>query len=369
MALILFVVFVALAFEYINGFHDSANAIATSVSTRVLTPRQAIVLSTAFNLVGALVGTAVAKTIGNGLIDTGFVTIPTIMGALFGAIGWNLLTWWLGLPSSSSHALVGGLCGSVLASSRGNWHAIIWWKHTKIDPVTHQLIDIPFLKTEGLLPKVVFPMVAAPICGILLGFIVMAILYITLRNWKPRTVNRLFGKTQLLSAAWMSFSHGTNDAQKTMGIIALILFTATTKTSGFENLPEWLSFLHTPTFEVHLWIKVLCALTMAAGTAAGGWRIIKTLGNHLVKLQPVHGFAAQSTAAAIIEGATHWGIPLSTTHVISSSIMGVGSAKRFNAVKWTVVERMIWAWLLTLPISGLLAFALVRFLELLHLMK
>lgn len=360
MAFIFFVIFVALAFEYINGFHDTANAIATTVSTKVLTPRQAIVLSTAFNLVGALVGTAVATTIGKGLIDTEFVTISTIMGALFGAIIWNLLTWWLGLPSSSSHALVGGLCGSALASSGGNWHAIIWWKHTTIDPLTQQIVELPFLKSGGLLPKVIFPMVAAPVCGILLGFIFMAILYIVLRNWKPRTVNRLFGKTQLLSAAWMSFSHGTNDAQKTMGIIALILFTATTKTKGFDHLPEWLSFLHTPKFEVHLWIKVLCALTMAAGTAAGGWRIIKTLGNHLVKLQPVHGFTAQSTAAGIIEVATHWGIPLSTTHVISSSIMGVGAAKRFNAVKWTVVEKMVWAWVLTLPVSGLLAYGLAR---------
>jgi PiT family inorganic phosphate transporter len=176
-------------------------------------------------------------------------------------------------------------------------------------------------------------------------------------------VNRIFGKAQLLSAAWMSFSHGTNDAQKTMGIIALTLFTATTKSDAFKALPSWLDFLHAPTFEIPIWVKFVCAITMAAGTAAGGWRIIKTMGHKLVKLQPVHGFAAQSTAAAIIEAATHWGIPLSTTHVISGSIMGVGATKRLNAVKWGVAGRMIWAWVLTLPITAGLAYLFVRTLH------
>lgn len=171
-------------------------------------------------------------------------------------------------------------------------------------------------------------------------------------------VNRIFGKTQLLSAAWMSFSHGTNDAQKTMGIIALTLFTATAKTDAFVGLPDWLSFMHTPKFDIHVWVKVMCAVTMAAGTAAGGWRIIRTISRQMVRMQPIHGFGAQTTAAAVIEMATHFGIPLSTTHVITSSVMGVGATKRLNAVKWTVVERMVWAWVMTIPITAALAYGI-----------
>jgi inorganic phosphate transporter, PiT family len=352
MTLIFTVVFIALAFEYINGFHDTANAIATSVSTRVLTPRQAIVLSTVFNLIGALAGTAVAKTIGKGLVDTDLITLNTIMCALLGGIIWNLLTWWIGLPSSSSHALIGGLCGAALASAGGKWSVIHW---NVFDPVKHEW--------TGLWPKVIIPMITAPLAGIVVGFLMMGILLFAFRQARPWMVNRIFGKAQLLSAAWMSFSHGTNDAQKTMGIIALTLFTATTKSDAFQNLPRWLDFLHAPTFDIPVWVKVVCAITMAAGTAAGGWRIIKTMGHKLVKLQPVHGFAAQTTAAAIIETATHWGIPLSTTHVISGSIMGVGATKRFNAVKWGVAGRMIWAWVLTLPITAAMAYLLVRLLH------
>ena len=349
MTLIFSVILVALVFEYINGFHDTANAIATSVSTKVLTPRQAILLSTVFNLIGALAGTAVAKTIGKGLIETQYITLTTIMCALIGAIIWNLLTWWIGLPSSSSHALVGGLCGAALASSDTNWAVLRW-----------AVFNTEKHEWEGLLPKVVIPMIAAPVIGLLVGFIVMGLLLLLLRNWRPHTVNVFFGKAQLLSAAWMSFSHGTNDAQKTMGIIALTLFTATTKTNAFDHLPAWLAFLHTPKFDIASWIKFVCALTMAAGTAAGGWRIIKTLGNKLVKMQPVHGFAAQTTAAAIIESATHWGIPLSTTHVITSAILGVGATKRFSAVKWRVMLRIVYAWILTLPVTALLAYLITR---------
>jgi PiT family inorganic phosphate transporter len=220
--------------------------------------------------------------------------------------------------------------------------------------------DVAKHEWAGLLPKVVIPMIAAPIIGLVVGFIVMGVLLVLLRSWKPRTVNVFFGKAQLLSAAWMSFSHGTNDAQKTMGVIALTLFTATTKTHAFDNLPGWLSFLHTDKFDIHAWVKVVCALTMAAGTAAGGWRIIKTLGNKLVKMQPVHGFAAQTTAAMVIEVATHWGIPLSTTHVITSSVIGVGATKRFNAVKWPMMLRIVWAWVLTLPITALLGYVITR---------
>jgi PiT family inorganic phosphate transporter len=345
--LVFIVLLAALAFEYINGFHDAANAIATSVSTKVLTPRQAIALAAVFNLIGALSGTAVAKTIGAGLVDTGAVTLLTVLAALIGAIIWNLFTWWLGLPSSSSHALIGGLCGSALASA-GSWSVIKWsvWNEAKH---VH----------DGLWPKVVIPMVTSPVCGFIGGALLMLLLTILLRSWRPLMVNRVFGKLQLLSASWMGFSHGSNDAQKTMGIIALTTFTAT-KSGVLEDLPGWLAFLHTPEFKVHPWVMVVCALTMAAGTAAGGWRIIRTLGHKMVKLQPIHGFAAETTAATIIEIASRFGIPLSTTHVISTSIMGVGATKRLSAVKWGIVQRIVWAWVLTIPVTGLIGYYCVR---------
>ncbi len=342
--LVLFVIVVALTFEFINGFHDTANAIATSVGTKVLTPTQAIILSTIGNLVGALVGTEVAKTVGQGLVETSLININTVLCALLAAIIWNLITWSVGLPSSSSHALFGGLCGAALASAHGNW-AVILWSH-------------------GLWPKVVRPMFLAPLCGILIGFAVMSLLMLLFRGVRPRLVNLIFGKAQLASAAWMSYSHGTNDAQKTMGIIALTLFTASTTTDAFANVPDWLEFLHTPQFKIAFWVKVVCALAMAGGTAAGGWRIIRTISKHMVRLQPVHGFGAQTTAAAVIEIATHYGIPLSTPHVISGSVMGVGATKRLNAVKWTVVERMMWAWVMTLPITAGLGYAIMRGLQL-----
>jgi PiT family inorganic phosphate transporter len=267
------------------------------------------------------------------------INLTTIFCALLGAIVWNLITWYVGLPSSSSHALVGGLCGAALASSHMNWNVIKW--------------------THGIWPKIVKPMVAAPVVGVLLGFLVMFLLMVLLRPLRARLVNLIFGKAQLLSAAWMSFSHGTNDAQKTMGIIALTLFTASTKTDAFTSLPSWLDFFHTPQFEIAVWVKCVCAVTMAAGTAMGGWRIIRTIGKHMVRLQPIHGFSAQTTAAAIIELATHWGIPLSTTHIISGSVMGVGATKRLNAVKWTIVERMVWAWIMTIPITAISGYAIM----------
>ncbi len=342
--LILFVLLIALAFEYINGFHDTANSIATTVSTKVLTPRQAIAMATFFNLVGALAGVSVATTIGKGLVDTHFVGIDTILSALIGAIIWNLLTWWLGLPSSSSHALIGALCGATLASAHGNWSVIRW---AVPNPATGH--------AEGLWPKVVFPMFASPAVGFIGGALLMGLLVVLLHKLRPQLINKIFSKAQLLSAAWIGFSHGTNDAQKTMGIIALILFTAT-RDGTFAQLPSWLHFLHTPEFSVALWVKVACALTMAAGTAAGGWRIIRTMGHKIVRMQPIHGFAAQTTAAAVIQIATHWGIPLSTTHVISTSIMGVGTIKRMSAVKWGVVGRIVWAWVLTIPVTAILAY-------------
>src|SRR6184192_597481 len=334
------VVVAAVIFEYSNGFHDAANAIATVVSTRVLTPRQAIAMAAFFNLTGALFGGAVASTIGKGLVDTDIVTMTTVLCAVIAAFAWNIATWWLGLPSSSSHALIGGLCGAALASARNDWSVIKW--------------------NEGVWPKVVLPMIASPVAGFVFGALFMFLLLIAVHRFTPQFVHNLFGKMQLLSAAWMAHSHGTNDAQKTMGIITLALFTGT-KAGNFDRVPPWLGFLHTPVFgAVPIWVKVLCALTMAAGTAAGGWRIIRTLGHKMVKLQPVHGFAAETTAALIIQAASIYGIPLSTTHVITTSIMGVGAVKRFSGVKWTVVERIIWAWLFTLPASGLVGYALER---------
>ncbi|MDD3180174.1 MAG: inorganic phosphate transporter [Opitutaceae bacterium] len=352
MTIFLLVLLAALAFEYINGFHDAANAIATVVSTKVLTPRQAIALAALCNLIGAFIGTQVAKTIGKGLIDTSAINMTTVLAALLGAIIWNLLTWWLGLPSSSSHALIGGLCGAALATANGNWSVLKW----SIGDVTEGTAD-------GLWPKVVLPMFTSPAIGFVLGAILMLSLYVLLRKARPYTVNGVFGRLQLVSAAGMGLSHGSNDAQKTMGIIALALFTGT-QNHSFDNLPAWLGFLRTPEFkEIPTWVVIACAMTMAAGTAGGGWRIIRTMGHKMVKLQPVHGFAAETTAGLIIFGASHFGVPLSTTHIISTSIMGVGATKRLSAVKWGIVERIVWAWVLTLPVTGLLGFLITLGLQ------
>ena len=382
MLLILLVIFIALVFTYINGFHDTANSIATVVSTKVLTPRQAIVLAAFSNLIGAFFGTAVAATIASGLVDAQVATMPVVCCALLAAIVWSLLTWWFGLPSSSSHALIGGLCGAVLAAS-GKWSSIIW----SIPDKEH------WWKSKGILWKVIFPMVTSPLAGFIGGFLLMGLLYFLLRNWRPVTVNRTFGKLQLVSASYMGFAHGTNDAQKTMGIITLALVVAT-KTGLLLSAPAWLAWLQTPEGTpagylspvawviTHLpawmqfgyqpppldakaqfipaWITVLCALTMCAGTAAGGWRIIKTLGHKMVKLHPVHGFAAEATGATVLFTAAHFGMPVSTTHAITTSIMGVGCAKGFNALKLSVVERILWAWVLTLPASAAVAYALVK---------
>jgi PiT family inorganic phosphate transporter len=359
MMLIFSVILIALVFEYINGFHDTANSIATIVATKVLTPRQAVVMAAATNLLGALWGTAVAKTIASGLVDPKIASQQVLICALLGAIVWNLITWYAGLPSSSSHALVGGLVGAAIAAA-GDLSVIIWSQHDSAH----------WYPNKGLLWKVIIPMFASPMSGFVLGFFVMGLLYALLRNWTPRAVNSVFGKAQLVSAASMGFMHGTNDAQKTMGIIALALASGTAE-GRLANLPQWLSFLQVPTPEsghdltIAMWIKVTCALVMAAGTAAGGWRIIKTLGHKLVRLQPVNGFAAESSSAAIIGLASHFGIPVSTTHNVSAAIMGVGAAKRFNALKWTIVERMVWAWLLTIPISAAIAYSLMRLLQIL----
>ena len=371
LTLVLVVVLAALIFEYINGFHDTANSIATVVATKVLSPMQAVAMAAITNLLGALWGTAVAKTIASGLLDTGVVQVTSqlILCALLGAIVWNLITWWRGLPSSSSHALIGGLCGAAVAAASNNFDAVIW----------SQPGD-PWYKSAGVLWKVIVPMFSSPLLGFASGFLVMGLLFAIIsgmaasggllaRLARPRWVNAFFGKAQLASAAGMGFAHGMNDAQKTMGIIALALVGA--QSAGtLDNLPSWLAFLH-PSREalenndIDTWIKLTCALVMAAGTAAGGWRIIKTLGHKLVKLHPINGFAAETSAAAVIMTASSLGIPVSTTHNISSAIMGVGTAKRFNAIKWTVVEKMIWAWILTIPAAGGIAYL---FFELLVLM-
>jgi len=355
MLLIFTVILVALIFTYINGFHDTANSIATVVSTKVLTPRQAVMLAAVTNLIGAFCGTAVAATIASGLVDAHIATMPVVCCALLAGIAWNLITWWSGLPSSSSHALVGGLCGAVLAASSNHWSSIIW----SIPGKEH------WWQGKGILWKVIVPMVTSPLVGFIGGFLLMAILYFSLRNWKPASVNRLFGKFQLCSSAYMGFAHGTNDAQKTMGLIALALMTATTA-GKFDDLPTWLAFLKTAApvdgkpLQIAAWIKILCALTMCAGTAVGGWRIIRTLGHKMVKLHPVHGFAAEATGASVLFAAAHFGMPVSTTHAITTSIMGVGCAKSFNALKLTVVERILWAWVMTLPASAAIAYALVN---------
>ncbi len=352
MTIFLIVLLSALVFEYINGFHDAANAIATVVSTKVLTPRQAIALAAIFNLIGALMGTAVASTIGKGLVDTSVVTMVTIFAGLTGAIVWNLLTWWLGLPSSSSHALIGGLCGAAIASADGNWN-VLHWATTDAKGAA-----------AGLWPKVVLPMLTSPLIGFFGGALLMFLLTMLIHRLRPRVVNGIFGRLQLVSAGFMAHSHGSNDAQKTMGIIALALFTGT-KSGAFADLPPWLAFLRTPEFVVDKWVVATCAVVMAAGTAAGGWRIIRTMGHKMVKLQPVHGFAAETTAAMVIHFASTLGIPLSTTHAISTSIMGVGAAKRFGAVKWGVVERIVWAWIFTLPACGAIGYATERICSLL----
>src|SRR5579875_3119763 len=355
------VIVIALVFNYINGFHDTANSIATVVATKVLSPGQAVLLAAVTNLVGALAGTAVAKTIASGLIDAGVVQVGAEV--LMCAIVWNLITWWWGLPSSSSHALIGGLCGAAYAASGNDIGAIIWAGDAR-----------HWWRGSGVIPKVIVPMVASPAAGFVLGIAVMGLLLALFAFFANRTgfirrfgrtpfVNAFFGKAQLLSAAAMGVSHGMNDAQKTMGIIALALAGATAA-HHFDHLPAWLHFLRVPTvagsFSIPVWVKVLCALVMAAGTAGGGWRIIKTLGHKMVKLHPINGFAAETSSAAVIIFASVFGLPVSTTHVVSASIMGVGASKRFNAVRWTVVERMVWSWLLTLPVSAVFAWALVE---------
>lgn len=326
------VVVLALGFDFINGFHDTANSIATTVSTRVLTPRLAILMAAGLNFVGALVSTNVASTISKGLVN---VSIPqfVIIAALIAAIIWNLITWYFGIPSSSSHALIGALVGASIAFLPTQ-NTIIWGQ---------------FGGKSGVLNKVLIPLVTSPVAGFIISFLFMKLLFLILKPLSQYVVNKWFSKLQILSAAFMAYSHGNNDAQKSMGIITLALVSA-----GLWNKNDG----------VPLWVKIACAIAMAIGTSVGGWKIIKTMGMNMIKLQPIGGFAAETAAAAVIEVASSLGAPVSTTHVISSAIMGVGAAKRFSAVRWSVARNIVWAWVLTIPVTGIIGALIVMIFKL-----
>jgi PiT family inorganic phosphate transporter len=317
MVMLVLVILAALAFDYINGFHDTANAIATCVSTRALTVKTAIFMAAFLNFAGAMVSTKVAATIGKGIVDKDNVTQMVVLAGILGAITWNLITWYYGLPSSSSHAIIGGLIGAVMAHAGA---AALHWSGLK---------------------KIVLALILSPIIGTLIGFIFMVIIYWAFRNKAPSGLNKGFRRLQIVSAGFMAFAHGTADAQKSMGVITMAL----------------LSYGVIPSFDVPTWVKVACAVAMGLGTAAGGWRIIKTVGHDFVKLQPVHGFCVETASAGVILGAASIGMPVSTTHVITSTILGVGLSKRMSAVNWTVAQRILVAWVLTIPASAVMAYA------------
>ena len=315
-AMLILVVLLAIAFDYVNGFHDTANAIATSVATRALAPRTAILMAAAFNFIGGFAGTAVAKTIGSGLVDEHTTTQTIIASALIGAIAWNLITWQQGVPSSSSIALVGGLLGATLIAAGAG-----------------------ALNINGVVNKILIPMVTSPLAGFAIAFGLMISMYWIFRSSKRKPMARRFRRLQVFSAAFMAFAHGSNDAQKTMGVITLALFSA-----GVIK-----------DFTVPIWVIAVSATALSLGTAVGGWRIMKTMGQRVAKLEPVHGFAAETTAASILLVTAHFGIPVSTTQVISGAIMGVGASQGARAVRWGVARRILVAWVVTLPAAGTLA--------------
>ncbi len=318
MTLLVIVVAVALLFDFTNGFHDTANAVATTVSTRALSPRVAVLIAAIANLGGAFVTTAVATTIGKGVIDSGLATEKTVLAAVIGGIVWNLITWWLGLPSSSSHALIGGLVGAALAQS--GEHGVLW---------------------RGLAHKVVIPALWAPTIAFVGAFALLLAIFWTFQRLTPGIANRSFRLGQLASGTWMAFTHGANDAQKTMGVIALALYS--------EGRIDH--------FYIPTWVKIAAGLAIAAGTYSGGWRIIRTLGQRVYQMEPAGGFASQLTAGAVIYGSTRYGYPLSTTHVISGAVMGSGATKRLSAVRWGVAGNIVFAWILTIPAAALVAAA------------
>jgi PiT family inorganic phosphate transporter len=317
LTIVIFIIILALIFDYINGFHDSANSIATIVSTQVLKPYQAVLWAAFFNFVAFLLFDAqVAKTIGTGIINPSIVDNILLISTLSGAIVWNLITWWFGLPSSSSHALIGGLIGSGLM--KGGFEILVW---------------------KGIIKTSSF-IIISPVVGLILGFTLMITVLNLSRNSNIAKSNSIFKKLQLLSAAIYSISHGLNDAQKTMGIIALVLFSG-----GYLG----------STFHIPFWVVIACHSVIALGTLSGGWRIVKTMGMKITKLQPIGGFCAETSAAISIIGASMAGIPVSTTHTITGAIMGVGSTRRLSAVRWGVAGTIIWAWILTIPITGTLS--------------
>lgn len=329
------IVILAFGFDFINGFHDSANAIATSVTTRVLTMTEAIIMSASLNFIGAFTGTKVAQTIGDGIVGTNYVIPQVVAGALIAAIIWDIITWYFGIPSSSSHALVGGLMGAAITE-----YAIV-----------HHFVALDIVNWTKFVDKVVVPLFMSPILGFIMGYIFMSIMNFFLKNTRPAAVTRVFSKAQIVSAALMAFSHGGNDAQKSMGIITLALMSA-----GFLKA-----------FNVPIWVKIGCATAMAFGTAAGGKKIIKTVGSKMARLAPVNGFAAETGAAAVIFTATLLQAPVSTTHIISTSIMGVGASKRMSSVRWGVAKSIVWAWVITIPASAIFACLVMLLFKLIHI--
>jgi PiT family inorganic phosphate transporter len=321
--LLLLVIAAALSFDFINGFHDTANAIATCISTRALSIRAAIFMAAGLNFAGALVSTHVAATIGKEIVEPSLVTQQIVIAALAGAIFWDLLTWHYGIPSSSSHAIIGGIIGAV-GSARG----------------------FSVIKGAGI-SKIVAGIVISPFAGTIVAFFIMVAIFWIFRRSHPSPLNRGFRKLQIFSAAFMAFSHGSNDAQKSMGVITMAL----------------VAYGAISTFHIPIWVILACAASMALGTAMGGWRIIKTVGSDFVKLQPVHGFCAETSSAGVILTASALGVPISTTHVITSAILGVGLSQGHRKVNWTVGVRIVWAWVLTIPasaIAGYIAYDIVK---------
>jgi PiT family inorganic phosphate transporter len=320
----------ALGFSFITGFHDAANAIATSVLTRALSIRNAILMAAGLNMLGGLISVRVATTIGAGIVYKEFVNPNVVLAALIGAVTWNLITWRLGLPSSSTHAIVGGVVGAAAAggTAASLQSGTAYWQ-----------FPYHMYQSAGL-TKVLLGLIISPPVGLLTAWLFMVLLYHIFGKVSPSKLNRPFRRLQVLSAGFMAFSHGTNDAQLSMGIVTMALVTAGLL-PAFTTIPYW--------------VKMICAAFMAFGTAAGGWRIIKTIGRNLMELQPIHGFAAETSAATVIQICTHLGAPISTTHVISSAIMGVGVSRRLSAVRWGVVGNIVGAWIMTMPMAGLMA--------------
>lgn len=330
--LLALVVVLALTFDYINGFHDTANAVATVVSTNVLPGRTAVLMAAVANFIGAFAGVGVAKTIGGDIAKPDTITQTVVASALIGAILWNLLTWYYGIPSSSSHALIGGIVGAA-------------WSHQVVVESSKAGIALWALLSSHGVVLALKALIVSPLIGFLGGFSLMLTLLWLVQSMRPATINRGFRSLQLVSAGFMAFAHGSNDAQKSMGIIAMALATYSIRAGGPSH----------PEVVVPLWVIISCATAMGLGTASGGWRIMKTMGHRIIKLRPINGFAAETAAALVILGASHLHAPVSTTHVISASIMGVGASRRVSAVRWGVAQNILLAWVLTIPISALVS--------------